>query len=260
MNNHSNLMAAAVALALAATLIGGPIPVAAATASKTSAPLSVDARDLGCRRTVSPASLTYSPYWLSATDGSTRSTRIEVVTDPDTAKAATNALVTGGAGLAAAYAWTPPAAAKPFCRLLHWTLDGGAPTGAPIICDVVIGTPSAAGTAFAGDTRTNSLQEIANANGLALLTYSPLWFADGTSVRIERIRRRGISDAGTTNSLTQTSAGAEGAYPLGTGALPSGIYTLRHLTLNASGTQTGDVLTTAEFFIRRPEGTLIRVL
>ena len=259
MNFRRKLTTSADALALTAALVGGPTSVSAATSSKTSAPISVDVRDLGCRRTACLAPLTYSPYWLSVTEGSVRSTRIEVVTDPDTVNAATNTLVTGDAGLASAYAWTPPAAAKPFCRLLHWTLDGGAPTGTPIICDVVIGNPSPAGTAFTGDTRTNSLQEVANVGGLASLTYSPRWVAGGSSVRLERIRRSELSGVVTTNTLTQTATGVESTCPLGTGALFGGIYTLRHITLNADGTQVGEALT-AEFVVRHPLGTMINVL
>ena len=260
MNFRRKLTTSAVALALTAALVGGPTPVSAATtSSKTSAPISVDARDLSCRRTARLAPLTYSPYWLSVAEGSVRSTRIEVVTDPDTVNAATNTLVIGDAGLASAYAWTPPAAAKPFCRLLHWTLDGGAPTGTPIICDVVIGTPSPAGTAFTGDTRTNSLQEVANVSGLASLTYSPRWLASGSTVRLEQVRRSEITGITTTNTLTQTATGVESTCPLGTGALFGGIYTLRHITLNADGTQVGEALT-AEFVVRHPLGTMINVL
>ena len=234
---------------------------AALTASAgTAAPISVDARDVTIRRrAVSPAALTYSPFWLSGKNGSAWASRIDLVTDPDTPNATTNTLVTGGAGTEAAYNWTASPAAQPFCRLLHWTLDGGAPTGAPLVCDIVIGKPSPSGMAFAGDTRNNSLQEVVDRDGVVALSYSPLWTFSGASVRIERVRRLESGGPGTTNEVAQTAANVEGAYPLATDHLPSGFFTLRHITLDASAQQVGETLT-AEFVVQRPTGTLIRVL
>lgn len=234
---------------------------AALTASAgTAAPICVDARDLTiCRRAVSPADLTYSPFWLSGKNGSARASRIDLVTDPDTPNATTNTLVTGDTGTEGAYTWMPSSAAQPFCRLLHWTLDGGAPTGTPLVCDIVIGKPSPAGVAFTVDTRSNSLQEVVDRDGIASLSYSPLWAFSGTSVRIERVRRLESAGPQTTNEVAQTDANVEGSCPLATALLPSGFFTLRHVTLNASAQQVGEALT-AEFVVQRPTGTLIRVL
>jgi hypothetical protein len=228
-----------------------------ATASATAVSISVDARELSHRRMVSPEALTYSPYWMETTNGATRSVRIDVVTDPDTQNAATNTLITTENGTESAYEWTPASEAQPFCRLLLWTLDGGAPTGTPLVCDAVIGIRSVVAAPLSADTRTNSLQEVADANGMAGLTYSPLW-ANGTSVRLDRIRQRTDAVSVTTNSLFQSEANAEAVYSLSTGSLPSGHYILRHITLNASGQPTGDTLA-AEFDIQRPRGTLISV-
>ena len=227
------------------------------TASATAAPITVDARDLSQRRIVSPEALTYSPCWLEAANGVNRSVRIDVVTNPDTQNAATNTLITTVNGTESAYDWTPSTEAQPFCRLLHWTLDGGAPTGAPLVCDAVIGIPSAVATTLSADTRTNSLQEVANANGMAGLTYSPLW-QNGSSARIERVRQRTDTLSVTTNNLFQSAAGIESVYALSMGGLASGHYILRHITLNASSQPVGDALT-AEFDLQRPRGTLIRV-
>ena len=246
------------------TCIAGAAFVMALTAARTAsagtaAPICVDARDVTIRRrAVSPADLTYSPYWLSVTNGSAWASRIDLVTDPDTPNAMTNTLVTGDAGTESAYNWTPSPAAQPFCRLLHWTLEGGAPTGLPIVCDIVIGKTSPAGVAFAVDTRANSLQEVVDRDGLVSLSYSPLWTFSGTSVWIERVRRLESAGPGTTNEVAQTDVNVEGTYPLATDHLPSGYFTLRHVTLDASAQQVGETLT-ADFVIQRPKGTRIRV-
>lgn len=224
----------------------------------TAEPISVDVRDLACRRVSSPADLTYSPYWLSSADGGARAVRIDVVTNPDTPNAATNTLTTGSAGAEALYAWTPAASAQPYSRLLHWTLDGGSPTGLPLVCDVVIGKPSQPGTVFAADSRTNSLQEVADANGIAALAYSPIWTFGGNSVRIERVRHIETPSSTTTNTLFQSGASVESAYTMAASTCPSGIFTLRHITLDAANQLVGDVLTAA-FVINRPSGTLIRI-
>lgn len=243
-------------LALVMTLIGTPASASSgAAAFATAAPIGVDARDLAYRRLVSPETLTYSPYWMEATHGANRAVRIDVVTDPDTADAATNTLVTTESGTESAYDWTPASEAQPFCRLLHWTLDGGTPTGAPLVCDVVIGGRSVVAAALAADTRTNSLQEVADANGVTGLTYSPLW-QNGTSVKLEHIRQRNAN--ATTNNLLQSEADIESSYALSTGSLPSGHYILRHITSDSSAQPVGDALT-AEFDIRRPQGLLLRV-
>ena len=236
---------------LAEAALGAPV-------SATSSPISVDARGLFHRRMVSPEALTYSPYWLDAANGGSRSVRIDVVTGPNAENAATTTLFTAGNGVESAYAWAPASEAQPFCRLLHWTLDGGAPTGTPLVCDVVFGVRSASSAALSADTRTNSLQEVADANGMAGLTYSPLW-ASGASVRIERIRQRTDVAWTATNTLLQSEAGVESAHPLPMQSLASGHYILRHVTLNASSQPAGEVLT-AEFDIRRPRGTLIQIL
>lgn len=246
------------ALALAIVLTVGPSPVSfGASASATAAPVNIDARSLTHRRMVSPESLTYSPYWLAADDGASRAVRIDVVTDPDTESAATNTLITTGGGTESVYNWTPSSGAQPFCRLLHWTLDGGAPTGAPLVCDAVIGIRSAVAATLSADTRTNSLQAAADANATAGLAYSPLW-ENGVSVRLERIRQRSEPASITTNILLQSEAGIEDIHPLAISSLPSGHYILRHITLDASAQEADEILT-AEFDIQRPAGTLFRI-
>lgn len=244
-------------IGLAAALGGLAGASLGAAVSATSSPISVDARGLSHRRMVSPETLAYSPYWLDAVNGSSRAVRIDVVADPDTASATTSTLFTAGNGVESAYGWTPDYEAQPFCRLLHWTLDGGAPTGTPLVCDVVFGVRSAASAALSADTRTNSLQEVADANGTAGLTYSPLW-GGGASVKIERIRQRTDVAWTTTNTLFESEAGLEAAYAFDTRALASGHYVLRHIALNASAQPVGDILT-AEFDIRRPKGSLLCV-
>ena len=228
-----------------------------ATASATATPINIDARDMSHRRMVSPEALTYSPYWMEAASGVNRSVRIDVVTNPDTENAATNTLITTESGTESTYAWTPASEAQPFCRLLHWTLDSGSPIGPPLVCNAVINIQSGVAAILSADTRTNSLQEVADANGTAGLAYSPLW-QNGTSVRLERIRQCVDPISVTTNSLLQSEAGVESAYSLATGSLPSGHYILRHITLDASSQPVGDALI-AEFDILRPAGTLIVV-
>lgn len=240
------------------TMLGTPASASSgASAFATAAPIRVDARDLAHRRMTSPEALTYSPSWLDAVNGANRAVRIDVVTDPDTADAATNTLVTTESGTESVYEWTPASEAQPFCRLLHWTLDGGAPTGTPLVCDVAIGVRAAVAATLSADTRTNSLQEVADANRTACLTYSPLW-GSGASVKIERVRQRAEAASETTNDLFQSEAGIESAFSFSTVNLPSGHYTLRHIALNASAQPVGDTLT-AEFDIRRPQGLLLRV-
>lgn len=256
--NKTTQMLKVLRLAGFVAFIGGlPSASFGATVSATAAPIDVDVRDLTHRRMISPESLTYSPYWLAVADGAGRAVRIDVVTDPDTASAATNTLVTTENGAESAYDWTPSAEAQPFCRLLHWTLDGGAPTGTPLVCDAVIGIRSIVAATLSADTRTNSLQEVADADATAGLTYSPLW-EDGVSVRLERIRQRTEPASTTTNILLQSATGVEAAYSLATGSLPSGHYILRHITLDASTQQVGNILI-AEFDVQRPAGTLFRI-
>ena len=257
MHKTTQMLQALRLVGLAAFVGGFPNASPGATVSASSAPIRVDARDLTHRRMVTPEALAYSPYWQNAADGANRAVRIEVVTDPDTANAATATLFTADTGVESTYAWTPSAAAQPFCRLLHWTLDGGTPTGAPLACDAAIGACSTVAAALWADTRTNSLQEVADANGTADLTYSPRW-GSGTSAKVERVLRRTEAAPETTNDLFQSAAGVESAFPLSIGSLPSGHYLLRHIALDASAQPVGDALT-AEFDIRRPPGLLLRV-
>ncbi len=229
---------------------------ASAKASATADPISVDARIALFSRVVSSADLSYSPDWQSEAAGSGRSTRIDVVTDPDTASATTNTLVTGIAGVESEYAWAPNAASAPYCRLLHWTLDGGVPTGAPLACDVVIAKVSLPGTAFDVDTRTNSLQKVVDANGIAALTCSPIWTFDGNSVLLQQLVKREGSDSIATNLLFQSGSPAELEYALQICSVPTGHCILQHLTLNASSQVIGDILM-AEFIIDRPTGIIM---
>lgn len=237
--------------------VGRPGLSFGASASATAAPVSVDVRDLTNRRMISPEMLTYSPYWQDAANGSTRAVRIDVVTDPDTGSATTNTLTTTANGAESAYDWTAEPEPQPFCRLLHWTLDGGSPTGTPLVCDVLLGNSSAVAASLSADTRTNSLQEAATANATVGLTYSPLW-QNSVSVKLEQIRQRTDPVSATTNDLLESEAAVESDYPYALGSLPSGHYILRHITLNASAQPVGEVLT-AELDIQRPTGTLIRI-
>ena len=229
---------------------------ASARASATADPISVDVRVIPFPRVVSPADLRYSPYWQSTVEGSGRSVRIDVVTDPDTASAVTNTLTTSGVGLESNYAWTPASAAQPYRRLLHWTLDGGAPTGMPLVCDVVISKVSLAGTACDVDARTNSLQEVADVDGIADLAYSPIWTFGGNTVQIKRIVEREDPASTTTNLLFQSGSLFESEYALAIVTVPSSYCVLQHITLDADNQPIGDVLT-AEFVIDRPDGSII---
>ena len=180
---------------------------ATATAAATFA---ADTRS-GTIRAISPCAVEYSPSWSGVTDEGAYVV-IEKVEHAGMFNAVTSTVITCAADAEGGCAYAVSDGDERCVRLVHRVYSsGGEEIGEPLVRDVAFGYQSAAGAAFAADSRTNSLQETVSARKGVNLAYSTAWAANTASVSIKAVRLSGRGGAPVaTNALFSAAADAEG--------------------------------------------------
>ncbi len=166
----------------------------------------VDACDF--RAALDTATLRCSPKWCTDAEGAEYS--LSVVTDPDTANAATSSVPVSAATVEGDVAYV----GSGYVRFILKASVGGVETGGALVQDVSFGVKSAAGAAIVADSRAASLQEALDANGVANVVYSSEWAEGAAAVSVSEIK---ISKNGgaSTNLVFSASAVADGTAPVG---------------------------------------------
>lgn len=184
---------------------------ATATADATFA---ADTRS-GTIRAISPCAVEYSPSWGGVTNEGAYVV-IERVVHADMPNVATSVVATCEADAEGGCAYAVADGDERCVRLIHRVYSGGGTEiGEPLVRDVSFGYRSAQGTAFAADSRTNSLQEAVNAGADVNLAYSTDWAAGAAAVSIKAVKLSGKGGAPTaTNAMFAAAADAEGATPM----------------------------------------------
>ena len=198
-------VAIAVAMATCSTLADDSQGVKAWAGSA----IAVDVRREACRA-VGQADIGYSPAWCGVTNAGAYVVLQKVV------NAVTNTVATFIADAESSYSYTPTAGDGSFVRFIHQVyFSGDVKIGEPLVRDVAFGFRSVDGTAFAADSRTNSLQ-IAAANREPIrLAYSTAWATNAASIAISAVMLTGQGGTATaTNTVFSAVADAEGDAPL----------------------------------------------
>ena len=224
---------------------------ATATAAATFA---ADTRS-GTIRAISPCAVEYSPSWSGVADEGAYVV-IEKVEHDGMPNVATSVVATCAADAEGGCAYAVSDGDERCVRLVHRVYSsGGEEIGEPLVRDVAFGYQSAAGAAFAADSRTNSLQETVSARKGVNLAYSTAWAANTASVSIKAVRLSGRGGAPVaTNALFSAAADAEGSTPLGDVGI--GWRRLLYRLADGSGNTLLEYLTD-EF--RMPGGMLLMV-
>ena len=166
----------------------------------------VDACDF--RAALDTATLRCSPKWCTDAEGAEYS--LSVVTDPDTANAATSSVPVSAATVEGDVAYV----GSGYVRFILKASVGGVETGGALVQDVSFGVKSAAGAAIVADSRAASLQEALDANGVANVVYSSEWAEGAAGVLVSEIKISKNGDA-STNLVFSASAVADGTMPVG---------------------------------------------
>ncbi len=208
--------------AIAATSAIADDPVTAWADATTA----VDACDF--RAALGTATLRCSPKWCTDTEGAEYS--LSVVTDPDTANAATSSVPVSAATVEGDVAYV----GSGYVRFILKASVGGVETGDTLVQDVSFGLASAPGAAIVADSRVASLQEAINASGAANVVYSSDWAEGAAAVSVAEIALAGRGgEAIATNSVLSASAVADGFVPVG--GLDAGWHQLLYRAVDGNG-------------------------
>ena len=206
----------------------------------TSAVFKVNSVASGERRSADVFVVNYAPEWsLGYTNDGARVV-ISKVEHADTVKAVTNVVATGEPGAGGTVNVLPGSTGLASCRLIHRVEIGGEPVGETLVSDVAIGVESPLSSAAFADSRTNSLQCVAEAGEVALLTYSTEWVTNGTPAQVVLTKvcdryQRGALQSSATTELSRASAPADGVFNFLPGPEMGGTFSLRCEFLDSSG-------------------------
>ena len=193
----------AVLAATACAVKGEPVSALAETA------IAVDVRAEVCRA-VGSAAIGYSPKWGGVTNAGAYVVLQKVV------GGVTNTVATFAADAESSYSYEPGIGDPCFVKMIHRVYSaGGVEIGEPLVSDLAFGYRSSEGSAFAADSRTNSLQEAVNSGNPLTLAYSTAWAANAAAVAIKGVQlSRSGGDPVATNDVFAAAADAEGAASL----------------------------------------------
>ena len=212
----------AVCVAALSAFAAGAEPVTAWAANA----ISVDAAD-GLRVAVAPATLRCCSDWCTGgTNVEGAVAVLKVVTDPDSAQAATSSVPlsvsTGEFDVSHSGAG--------YLRFILSAEKDGAAIGSLVLGDVSFGIRSAFTGSAAYDGRVGALQEIANAGGSTGLRYDLAWGENATTATFSRICVRHAKNGDlidvTTNQLGLADSPAIGELSHSMRLLPWGEYRL----------------------------------
>ena len=187
------------------------------------AAISVDGSDF--RSAVGSATLRCSPDWCTGgTNVTGAAYSLSVVTDPDTANAATSAVPVQ----AATSEGDVVHSGSGYVRFILKAEVGGTAVGDTLVQDVSFGIRSAASSAVGYDNREGALQELVTAGMETSLIYSGEWAENPANLEISTVcvrhERNGTLIGVTTNSLLQAQCPADGMEPFATARLQWGEY------------------------------------
>ena len=188
--------------------------------------IAVDAAD-GLRVAVAPATLRCCPDWCTGgTNVEGAVAVLKVVTDPDSAQAATSSVplsVSTGE-------FDVSHSGEGYLRFILSAEKDGAAIGSLVLGDVSFGIRSAFTGSAAYDGRVGALQEIANAGGSTGLRYDLAWGENATTATFSRICVRHAKNGDlidvTTNQLGLADSPAIGELSHSMRNLPWGEYRL----------------------------------
>ena len=172
MSRISSMLCAAAAVCLAASDALAAITVP--TVSEWSSPTMIDTR-VGTTRIAKPSAMVqYAARYVDEHAADTAYVVVSKVVDADTAFAVTSVVSRCDAGAEDGLAFNLQAADSRRFRLIHSAYDaGGGELGEALVADVAVGYPDASSAVDALiDTRTNSLQLVAEARDPVALHYS----------------------------------------------------------------------------------------
>ena len=115
----------------------------------------------------------------------------------------------------------------------------GEPVGETLVSDVAIGAESPLSAAVFADSRTNSLQCVAEAGEVAPLAYSTEWVTNGTPAQVVLTKvcdryRRDVLQSSVTTELFRASAPADGVFNFVPNPEMGGTFSLRCAFLDSS--------------------------
>ena len=170
--------------------------------------IAVDAGQSSFRIVTGTAALWCSPDWCTGgtnVSGSTYS--LKVVSDPDTANAATASV----SALDYSSACEVSYSGSGYVRFLLSAEAGGTPVGATLVRDVSFGVMSGLSSAVAYDNRASSLQKAVRRGGAINLEYDTFWKEGAASLSIGAVALSGRGgEATATNALFNVSEEAAG--------------------------------------------------
>lgn len=210
----------------------------------------VDTRDSAARFAKSDSAITYAARYA----GGTAADHVTIlkVTDPDTEFAVTSVVRQCAAGEEGSVLVDLAATDSRRFRLVHVVSDAdGAEVDDSLAADMAFGYTGAAAQTLV-DTRTNSLQLVAEDGGPAVLSYSTDWITNGTPAHVEissvkECFRKGALISSETNVLMTAASPAVGDFPHAIDA-SGGTVTLRCGFYDSDGRLLDELLTASYRF------------
>ena len=215
-------------------------------ACATSGVMSVNTVYSPDRKSVAAIDVDYSPSWSLGADDPAAQVVIKKVVHPGTTVAATS--VVRRCEVGASGTFQIASGGLETFRLLHAVEVSGLPKGETLACDIAFGVQSPDSVAWVADSRTNSLQCVADAGEVAPLAYSTDWVTNGTPATVVLTKtcgryRRGVLQESETTELCRLPAPADGVFDFLPKKEQGGAFTLRCSFLDASGNPLSDELT-----------------
>ncbi len=197
------------------------------------------------RKSAAAIDVNYEPSWSIEDGGAAARVVIRKVMHPDTCFATTNVVRQCEQGQGGSFQLEPT---SPECfRLLHSVEVNGTPTGQTLACDVAFGGLSPDSGAWVADSRTNSLQCVAEAGERSPLVYSTGWVTNGTPATVVLTKTcdrycQDVLQKSVTSELYRASAPADGVFDFLPEKKQGGTFTLRCSFLDAGGNLLSDEL------------------
>ena len=192
------------------------------------------------RKSADSFAVNYAPEWSLGHTNAVARVVISKVEHPDTFMAVTNVVATGEPGAGGTVNILPESSGLASYRLIHRVEIGGEPVGETLVSDVAIGVESSLSATTFADSRTNSLQCVADAGKVAPLTYSTEWVTNGTPAQVVLTKvcdryRRGALQSSVTTELFRASAPADGVFSFLPNPEMGGTFSLHCAFLDFSG-------------------------
>ena len=226
--------------AMSVTLLSPTCMAFSDSACATSGVFALDSVMSMGRKSGSAITVNDSPKWSAETPGATAQVVISKVEHADTHLAVTSVVMRCEEGESGSLQIGPDASGMGCLRLLHSVEEGGSPVGCTLVSDVSFGVSATTVGNAVFDSRTNSLQCVAEAGEVAPLTYSTEWVTNGTPAQVVLTKvcdryRRGALQSSVTTELFRTSAPADGVFNFLPNPEMGGTFSLRCTFLDNVG-------------------------